>query len=106
MFTRKLIALAVGSTFAFNIKRVVCSLIIKCYFGCISYLVFAILLLPFFFLANANAKVSMKIRIVPELEILTTFLDLTLNFITLIGRPQWNGRFFLAGELVSPAAEI
>ena len=33
-------------------------------------------------------------RIVPELEILTTFLDLTLNFVTLIGRPQWNGRFF------------
>ena len=45
-------------------------------------------------------------RIVPELEILTILLDHTLNFVTLIGRPQWNGRFFLAGELVSPAAEI
>ena len=46
-----------------------------------------------------------NLRIVPELEILTTFFDLTLNFVTLIGLPQWNGRF-LAGELVSPGAEI
>ena len=38
-------------------------------------------------------------RIVPELEILTTFLDLTLNFVTLIGRPQWNGRFFWQASL-------
>ena len=41
------------------------------------------------------------IRIVPELEILTTFLDFTLNFVSLIGLPQWNGHF-LAGELARP----
>ena len=32
-------------------------------------------------------------RVVPELEILTILPDLTLNFVTLIGRPQCNGRF-------------
>ena len=32
-------------------------------------------------------------RVVPELEILTIFPDLTLNFVTLIGRPQCNGRY-------------
>ena len=53
-----------------------------------------------------DQKQALYMRIVPELEILTTFLDLTLNFVTLIGLPQWNGSFFLAGELVSPAAEI
>ena len=58
------------------------------------------------FFKNFVFQTGKYIRIVPELEILTTFLDLTLNFVTLIGLPQWNGRFFLAGELVSPAAEI
>ena len=32
-------------------------------------------------------------REVPELEILTILPDLTLNFVTLIGRPQCNGRY-------------
>ena len=32
-------------------------------------------------------------RVVPELEILTILPDLTLNFVTLIGRPQCNGRY-------------
>ena len=32
------------------------------------------------------------LRVVPELEILTILPDLTLNFVTLIGQPQCNGR--------------
>ena len=32
-------------------------------------------------------------RVVPELEILTILPDLTLNFVTLIGQPQCNGRY-------------
>ena len=35
-------------------------------------------------------------------------VNVTLNFVALIGRPQCNcnGRFLLAGELASPAAEF
>ena len=32
-------------------------------------------------------------RVVPELEILTILPDLTLNFVTLMGRPQGTGRY-------------
>ena len=49
--------------------------------------------------SNSRAEYFRHLRIVPELEILTTFLDLTLNFVTLIGLPQWNGRFFWQASL-------
>ena len=35
---------------------------------------------------NVPKVIKCNVRVVPELEILTTFLDLTLNFVTLI---QW-----------------
>ena len=38
-------------------------------------------------------KYPQYLRVVPELEILTILPDLTLNFVTLIGRPQCNGRY-------------
>ena len=45
-------------------------------------------------LPKLQSKMKLKyIRVVPELEILTIFPDLTLNFVTLIGRPQCNGRY-------------
>ena len=50
------------------------------------------------FLLNSNffEKIFLPLpydrRVVPELEILTILPDLTLNFVTLIGQPQCNGR--------------
>ena len=45
-------------------------------------------------------------RTVPELEILTILPDLTLNFVTLIGRPQCNGRNCWQASLSHLSAEV
>ena len=46
------------------------------------------------------------LRVVPELEILTILPDLTLNFVTLIGRPQCNGRNCWQASLSHLSAEV
>ena len=44
-------------------------------------------------ISNLQNAIILYYRVVPELEILTILPDLTLNFFTLIGRPQCNGRY-------------